>query len=172
MTVTLPVFAGPGQMLASEEHDRLKALPRFDELSVLVVEDTDDTRTATCVMLEELGATVTHASDGLGALRQLADGAVPDVVLCDVRMPEMDGFEFLRCLRDTAFGAALPVVACSGLVASDDERKVQDAGFAGYLRKPFDYEALADVLDGVVRGRGDRWAPVPPARRAMKERGR
>ena len=151
MIVTLPVFEGALRLPGPETSDRLKSLPRFEGLSVLVVEDTDDARTAACVMLEELGANVTRAGDGFVALRQLDEGATPDVVLCDLRMPEMDGFEFLRRLHDTAVGSGVPVIACSGLVASEDERKVQDAGFAGYLRKPFDYEALADVLDTVAR---------------------
>ena len=171
MIVTLPVFQGAMRSPVPESHNGLKSLPRFDDLSVLVVEDTDDTRTAACVMLEELGAKVTRAGDGLDALRQLDEGPAPDVVLCDLRMPAMDGFEFLRRLRDTAYGAALPVIACSGLVATDDERKRQEAGFAGYLRKPFDYEALADVLGGVARQAvaDARRPPGADARPAMKE---
>jgi CheY-like chemotaxis protein len=151
MIVTLPVFDGVMRSAGPDALDGVTSSPRFDTLSVLVVEDTDDTRTAACAMLEDLGANVTRASDGLDALGQLDAGIAPDVVLCDLRMPAMDGFEFLRRLREHAVGAAIPVIACSGLVATDDERKVLDAGFAGYLRKPFDYEALADVLDGVAR---------------------
>jgi CheY-like chemotaxis protein/nitrogen-specific signal transduction histidine kinase len=149
MTVSLPRMATDQAPVAMPVQERLALLPRFERLSVLVVEDSADTSRATCRMLEHLGARVDAASDGCQGL-DLFDRARPEVVLCDLRMPLMDGFEFLRRLRARDAGAHVPVIACSGLVSPEDRRRVQEAGFTRYLAKPFDYDALAAALEAAL----------------------
>jgi len=108
---------------------------------VLVVEDMDDSREATRLMLERLGAEVSVAVDGIDALEALSRAEV-DVVLCDLRMPRMDGYEFLNELHLDTNHRHPPVVAITGLTGSADHRKTAAAGFEGHIDKPFDDVAI------------------------------
>ena len=124
----------------------------LDELRVLVVEDTADTREATRMMLQGLGAEVTVAGDGREALDALATSEV-DVVLCDLRMPRMDGYEFLRELNLDPDRSHPPVVAVSGLTSSADHQRTTAAGFDGHINKPFTETVLLAEIAGVLARR-------------------
>jgi two-component system, chemotaxis family, sensor kinase CheA len=82
--------------------------------SVLVVDDDRNVRSLYFDALNEAGHSVTVATDGLDALAQLRDGAMPCVVLADVRMPRMDGFELLRAVRQDPQLSSVPVVVVTG----------------------------------------------------------
>ena len=114
-------------------------------LTLLVVEDTEDALEATRVMLEILGARVLVARDGREALDVLGVSPV-DLVLCDLRMPVMDGFEFLSELSRRAGADRPPVVAMTGLAAAGDRERTRAAGFEGHLKKPFDDGALRSIV--------------------------
>lgn len=143
VTVRLPVTqralsVDSTAKLASGEHP-------FGDLTILVVEDTEDSLDATRMMLEVLGADVLVARNGAEALDVMATHH-PDLVLCDLRMPEMDGFEFLRELCRIEGDHHAPVVAVSGLVSQADHERTQAAGFEGHLHKPFDDTALVTAV--------------------------
>jgi PAS domain S-box-containing protein len=149
-SVRLPLVAAS---VMADEQLRVPAessQPRLDGVRILVVEDVADTSCAARLMLESLGARVSVAADGVEALASLASVA-PAVVLCDLRMPRMDGFEFLRRLRADPAHRRLPVVAVSGLASQTYRREVEEAGFEGFLSKPFDYDMLARTVAAVVR---------------------
>jgi CheY-like chemotaxis protein len=82
--------------------------------SVLVVDDDVNVRSLYVDALREVGHTVTVATDGLDALAQLNGGAMPCVVLADVRMPRMDGFELSQAVRRDPQLSSVPVVTVTG----------------------------------------------------------
>ncbi|HEY3042477.1 MAG TPA: ATP-binding protein [Vicinamibacterales bacterium] len=133
-------------------------LRRLDGLCILVVEDQEDSREATCLTLERLGADVLTARDGVEALEMVMAEHV-DLVLCDLRMPRMDGFEFLHALRNVEGHTHQPVIAMSGLASSADHRRVNAAGFAGHIDKPFDGVRLLAAIDEAIPRRDIRTSP-------------
>jgi CheY-like chemotaxis protein len=117
--------------------------------------DTNPTLSANInLILERLGADVLVARDGVEALEIVANTAL-DVVLCDLRMPRMDRYEFIRALRDRPGITAPPVIAISGFASRDDHRQTERAGFEGHLDKPFD-DAGSLAVVGAVRIAGNR----------------
>jgi signal transduction histidine kinase/ActR/RegA family two-component response regulator len=124
----------------------------LDGLCILVVEDEEDAREATCLTLERLGADVLTAKDGLGALETVRTRHI-DLVVCDLQMPLMNGFEFLQALTSLEGHARPPVIAVSGLASSADHRRIQSAGFAGHVDKPFDDVRLLAAIDDAMARR-------------------
>jgi PAS domain S-box-containing protein len=117
-------------MMKPIDRDRLRAVlaryrgPEPERRRVLVVEDDPDTRSWLSRALRDEGWTVTEAENGRAALTRLADAAAPDLVLLDLIMPELDGFEFLDELRRSEAGRRIPVivVTAADLSAADHER--------------------------------------------------
>jgi CheY-like chemotaxis protein len=157
VTVTIPLAA---------ERPELEAPPAGAEptaiagLSILVVEDSDDTRESMKDLLQLLGVTVAVARDGREALDMIRE-VDPDVVLCDLRMPRMDGYEFIRELQRADSPVHPPVVAVSGFVNAADRQRTRDAGFAAHIRKPFDQAALVAGVGAALCSRQAR--PLPAA---------
>ena len=125
------------------------------QTNFLIVDDSEDT----IAMLEQLlricGANVTTATNGADALRLAHDNEF-DVILSDISMPEMDGFEFLQRLRRIDGRQHVPVIAITGFGRSDDIERARAAGFYSHLTKPLNIQALADVLDQLARQRRGR----------------
>ena len=155
-TVRLPVQDGTTDAEAAAERG-LGPCPTVQDqplrgLSILLVEDADDMREAMRVMLEELGARVVGAGNGEEALARLRPGET-DVVLCDLRMPQMDGYEFVSLVRKDPARAHVPVVAVSGFASSESYRQSREAGFDGYVTKPFEYATLVASLQQAMATR-------------------
>jgi CheY-like chemotaxis protein len=92
--------------------------------------------------------------------------AIPDVVLCDLRMPRMDGYEFIHELHRRSSLDDLPVVAISGLGSAEDRRRTRDAGFESHIMKPFDTRTIAAVVDAAIAHRDERRIAAGQAARA------
>jgi DNA-binding response OmpR family regulator len=117
----------------------------------LVVDDAPDIRLLADLVLTMAGFSVTAASSGSEALRLLAQGDLPDIVLLDVQMPDVDGWETLARVRSDPRTAGLPVVLCTVKGLPEDTLKGWSLGCDGYLGKPFDIGALVAELEGVLR---------------------
>jgi signal transduction histidine kinase len=146
VTVTLPLAAETPEL----EEAPSTGAEALAGLSILVVEDSDDTRESLKNLLELLGVTVAVARDGREALDMIRE-VDPDVVLCDLRMPRMDGYEFVRELQRADSPVHPPVVAVSGLTSEADRQRTRDAGFAAHIRKPFDQAALVAGVGAALR---------------------
>jgi CheY-like chemotaxis protein len=117
---------------------------------VLVVDDDALIRDALRLLLEELGAGVTEAAGGAEAILHLQAGRF-DLVLCDLRMPEVDGFAVIRWIRDDRRSQDVPVVAVTAVGPGAGPDRIREAGFDAYLPKPFDLNDLVDALDSADR---------------------
>lgn len=111
----------------------------------MVIDDDADSRELLRQMVESLGARVILAQDGQDALTRLATMS-PDLIFCDLRMPRMDGFTFLRRVRQTPQPGPLPVVAVTVLGSPADVQRTWASGFDGHLVKPIEYEQIREWL--------------------------
>jgi two-component system CheB/CheR fusion protein len=112
---------------------------------VVVIEDDRDAGQALVEVLELEGHQVSLAADGLSGVA-LAQALKPDVVLCDIGLPDMDGFKVAKMLRDDASLAATRLVALSGYGQAEDRTRAREAGFDLHLTKPPSLEALQRAL--------------------------
>jgi CheY-like chemotaxis protein len=113
--------------------------------TILLVEDEDDIREIMHDILAARGHRVVHACDGAEALLFLEE-RTPDVILLDMHMPGMNGWEFLACRALTASHRRVPVVVVSARV--DGDRTIPTC--EGHLAKPFTPASLLDVVERVV----------------------
>lgn len=127
----------------------------LEGVHVLVVDDSEDTTEMVRHLLEISGATVTAITSGFEALRVAREKQF-DVVLSDISMPGMDGFEFLSKLRTLPGYEAVPAVALTGFGRPEDVQRAHIEGFYAHLTKPFDIQALAALLQKLPRQRAQQ----------------
>lgn len=122
-------------------------------MRALVVDDSRPIRRIESEILQELGFETSAAINGVDALAQLAAGEVPDVVLVDWNMPEMDGLEFIKTLRRDARFRGVVVLMVTTETEPDQMLRALSAGADEYLMKPFQKEGLVEKLRlvGMVR---------------------
>jgi len=109
---------------------------------VLIVEDYDDAREMYAAYLSSSGFEMQQAANGVDAMRQALEDP-PDIVVMDLSLPQMDGWETVRRLKTYESTARLPVVALTGHVVAGGLRKARLSGFDGFLTKPCLPEDLA-----------------------------
>ena len=108
---------------------------------ILIAEDNPASREFLVELLGAQGYKVMVAEDGESALKRIRQEP-PDLVLLDIQMPGMDGYEVLRRLRADAATASMRIVACTAYAMAGDEDKALAAGFDGYITKPIRAAAL------------------------------
>jgi PAS domain S-box-containing protein len=127
-------------------------------IRVLLVEDHVDVATSLTMVLEALGHRVAVAHDGPGGLAA-ARAHHPDVMLVDIGLPEMDGYEVARRVRGDPALAGVVLIALTGYGLDQDRQRTRAAGFHHHLVKPVDPEALQDLL---LRAAPDRTPAASP----------
>jgi CheY-like chemotaxis protein len=130
--------------------------------SILLIEDNRDNLELINFLLSALGHTPRLAVSGPRGI-EAAKRELPDLILLDIQMPEMDGFEVLRIIRTDPALSSTPVVALTAVAMVGDRETGLRAGFDGYITKPITPEAFADELDAYLapelRSRRP-WLPV------------
>jgi CheY-like chemotaxis protein len=119
-------------------------------LTLLVVEDHDDSREFLRRLLEALGAKVLVAVNGLDALDVL-ETSRPHAILLDLMMPVMDGHAFARRVSRDRRWAGIPIIAVTALGGTRDLLQTWEAGFAGHVTKPLGQVDLMSVVQRVLR---------------------
>ncbi len=122
-------------------------------LTVMVVDDDVDLRSAVVAVLKGAGCTVCEAANGRVALDMLLDGARPDVILLDLMMPDMDGWTFRAEQKKHPSIATIPVIVFSAIGVDDEGALGLDA--QGYLKKPLGFDELVRTMTRFApRGNG------------------
>ena len=114
-------------------------------MKVLVVEDNPISRKLTRVALEADGFAVTEAQDGQSAIA-CVEGDLPDLILQDILLPDIDGFDLVARLHRVPGAEKLPILALTGLITKGDEAKLPQANFADYLFKPVEPSFLISTV--------------------------
>ena len=168
------LFAGAGQ-------DRTALAPAVDRhadrlrgLRILLAEDNEINQQIAVELLEGVGATVEVANDGVEAVRKLLDQPMPpkyDVVLMDLQMPEMDGYQATNKIRSDPRFASLPIIAMTAHATIEERQKCLAAGMNGHVSKPIDPSSLFETLERFVvpTAKGSAVPPSEPARAAVAE---
>jgi chemosensory pili system protein ChpA (sensor histidine kinase/response regulator) len=115
--------------------------------TIMVVDDSLTVRKITSRLLEREGYRVVTAKDGVDALEKLIDTR-PDVILSDIEMPRMDGFDLVRNLRADAALKGVPVIMITSRLADKHRRYAQEIGANHYLGKPYQEDELLGLIAG------------------------
>jgi PAS domain S-box-containing protein len=112
---------------------------------VLVVDDNRDSAASLAMMLSLVGHDTRTAHDGLEAA-ELAEAFRPDMILLDIGLPKLNGYDTCRHIREQPWGKSINIVAVTGWGQEDDRRRSHDAGFDQHMVKPVDFAALEKLL--------------------------
>ncbi len=127
------------------EEEPLAAEPRI--INIMIVDDSPSVRHITSKLIKNAGWEVTLAKDGLEALETLqAAEILPDVVLTDVEMPRMDGYELLASVKNSETLQQLPVIMITSRASEKHQQKAVELGVSEYLTKPFDDSFLIEKI--------------------------
>jgi CheY-like chemotaxis protein len=112
-----------------------------------MVEDDVDSRSFITFALEQAGATVTPVASGQEALQSVAH-SLPDVVVSDIEMPEMNGYELVQQIRRRTMdqGGGIPAIALTAHAGEFNQQKALEAGFQEHFAKPADLEQLVRAI--------------------------
>jgi len=119
---------------------------------ILLAEDNVSNRYLATYLLEEAGFTVVPAHNGRDALR-LALAESPDLVLMDIQMPEMDGYEAAARMRADPRLATIPIVAVTSYAMTSDRAKALEMGFVGYIEKPIHPRTFVTEISQFLPGK-------------------
>ena len=119
-------------------------------VKILLADDSADNRKLAQIILEKQGASVQTVNNGLEAIRQ-AMAQRFDVILMDIQMPEMDGYEATRALREA--GSKVPIIALTAHAMAEERARSAAAGCNGHVTKPLDSTALVDAIKRISKGK-------------------
>ncbi|MCD9015139.1 response regulator [Parachryseolinea silvisoli] len=114
--------------------------------TILVIEDNPEIRENTAEILELSGFKVVTASSGQEGLAMTYD-PMPDIILCDIMMSQIDGYEVIRQLKRNPLTASIPFVYLTAKVEKDELKLAMDLGACAYIRKPFDADDLVRTVN-------------------------
>ncbi len=123
---------------------------------ILIIEDNEKNMKMMRDLLQYEGYETIETDTAEEGLR-LAEEHIPILILMDIGLPGMSGFEAFERLRASSAAAAIPVIAVTASVMTHDQQKIMAAGFDGYQKKPIDIDGFLEAVRGIIeRSRGER----------------
>jgi two-component system sensor histidine kinase/response regulator len=156
------VFAAPGENVAAETAQET----RLRGARILLTEDNDINQQIAVELLEGAGATVKIANNGREAVERLFNGPQPppfDVVLMDLQMPEMDGYQATAKIRSDARFSALPIIAMTAHATIEERQRCLAAGMVDHISKPIDPALLYEIVGRAYSTVAQTSPPSPSA---------
>ncbi|WP_448915193.1 ATP-binding protein [Eubacterium ramulus] len=153
-TVEIPLLIA--EHVQTEEKEKIRKDMDLHGLHVLLAEDNDLNAEIVTILLEEKGMIVTRTVDGKSALAQFCNTAPGtfDLILMDIMMPEMNGYETTRAIRnlpDRPDGKEIPIIAITANAFAEDVQAALDAGMNGHIAKPIQVDKLLSTLAEMIR---------------------
>ena len=122
----------------------------MSDLCILYIEDNPGNRMLVRRILEAEGFSVIEAMDGLTGL-EIAIQKQPDLILLDINLPEVDGYELAQRFRDTPALRQVPILAVTANVMQGDRERTLAAGCDGYIQKPIDVDQLPEQVRAALQ---------------------
>lgn len=147
-SLTIPLAYGPVQTITVQPINNL-VLPDKKKLTILIAEDDNINFTLFQKMMQTTNYTIIRAVNGLEAVNTCIANPEIDLVLMDIKMPLMDGFEALEKIKEIR--SELPIIAQTAYASEKDREKIENAGFSGYLTKPINREKLFSLISDYIQ---------------------
>jgi len=145
-TVILSLPEGSGSAITFQQaQTEVSRLAEGFHVFALVVDDVQENRDILMQMLKNVGVDIQEAKNGQEALDQIINQR-PDIVFSDIRMPVMNGLEFIENIRQNEFTKNLPCVAITASSLRHENQKILSAGFNDFISKPFHFQEIYDCL--------------------------
>ena len=119
-----------------------------NEKSVLIIDDEEGLRNILSSRLIKMGFKVDVAANGMHALQKLKSGFNPSIVICDLKMPGMNGFEFMKALRDDMPTNPIPIIVITAFPEKELMQETRRLGVKSVLIKPFSFQDIVDKIVG------------------------
>ncbi|HEY9826226.1 MAG TPA: response regulator, partial [Stenomitos sp.] len=152
-TILLPIaIHASAASISNKDPDAVDANMLLANLRVLVVDDDPDMRDLTCTILEQAKAEAKAVASALEALAQFPHFQ-PDLLISDIGMPEMDGYELIRRVRSLppTQGGLTPAIALTAYAGEKEQKQALAAGFQAHLSKPIEPEEFIKAVVALVR---------------------
>jgi PAS domain S-box-containing protein len=133
-------YSDSGFIDYTEDHSSSTYHPK-----ILIVDDNQDNRETLRELLEPMGYTIYEAIDGADGLEK-AQGIEPDIILMDIRMPNMDGYASSKAIKNSAIGSKVKIIAVTASEFEKDDEKISESGLDDYIRKPFQPDSLFEII--------------------------
>lgn len=118
--------------------------------TVLIIEDNKEIRENTIELLELAGYRVIDVEHGKAGI-EAAERELPDIILCDIMMPQADGYEVLESLKSNASTSNIPFIYLTASAEKKEIQKAMDMGANAYICKPFDVNELMDTVERLLQ---------------------
>lgn len=119
---------------------------------ILIVEDEESLLKLESILLTSRGYHVRGVADGAAALKEIAENR-PDLILLDIMMPGIDGFEVCRRIKEDPLNKSIPVVMLTAKKSSMDQARGMQVGADAYITKPFKSVKIIEVIEGLLKHR-------------------
>lgn len=121
--------------------------------TILLIEDNEQNTYLATFLLEHAGYHIVHADSGAAAL-EVVTNLVPDTILLDIQLPEMDGYQVARALRANPTLERVPIIAVTSYAMVGDREKALESGCSGYIEKPIDPDTFVSQVQSFLSSEG------------------